>query len=202
MSQNPNWYVAAKQYPAVTGLIVLSAIGGMLVTLSYPTAVRYFSFGGFSGGDFWRLITPIFLHFGIVHFIFNSLWLSMLGSRIERLSGSIHLILLVLISGLVSNLAQFWWSGAANFGGMSGVVYALLGYIWIAHKLVPHSLTALPKGIVGFMIGWLILCMTPVLTFLLGVGIANAAHLGGLIIGMVLGLIFGVLARFRRKHEL
>ena len=109
MPQNPSWYVAAKQYPAVTGLIVLSAIGGMLVTLSYPTAVRYFSFGGFSGGDFWRLITPIFLHFGIVHFIFNSLWLSMLGSRIERLSGSIHLILLVLISGLVSNLAQFWW---------------------------------------------------------------------------------------------
>ena len=39
MPQNPNWYVAAKQYPAVTGLIVLSAIGGMLVTLSYPTAV-------------------------------------------------------------------------------------------------------------------------------------------------------------------
>ena len=51
MPQNPNWYVAAKQYPAVTGLIVLSAIGGMLVTLSYPTAVRYFSFGGFSGED-------------------------------------------------------------------------------------------------------------------------------------------------------
>jgi GlpG protein len=202
MSQNPNWYVAAKQYPAVTGLIVLSAIGGMLVTLSYPTAVRYFSFGGFRGEDYWRLITPIFLHFGIVHFIFNSLWLSMLGSRIERLYGPIHLILLVLISGLVSNLAQFWWSGAANFGGMSGVVYALLGYIWIVHKLVPHSLTALPKGIVGFMIGWLILCMTPVLTFLLGVGIANAAHLGGLIIGMFLGLIFGVVAKFRRKHEL
>ena len=202
MSQNPNWYVAAKQHPVVTGLIVLSAMGGMLVSLSYPTAARYFSFAGLNGEPFWRLITPMFLHFGIVHFIFNSLWLSMLGSRIERLSGSIHLILLVLISGLVSNLAQFWWSGAANFGGMSGVVYALLGYIWIAHKIVPRSITALPKGIVGFMIGWLILCMTPVLTFLLGVGIANAAHLGGLIIGMFLGLLFGVVARFRRKHEL
>ena len=158
MSQNPNWYVAAKQHPVVTGLIVLSAMGGMLVSLSYPTAARYFSFAGLNGEPFWRLITPIFLHFGIVHFIFNSLWLSMLGSRIERLSGSIHLILLVLISGLVSNLAQFWWSGAANFGGMSGVVYALLGYIWIAHKIVPQLTNSATKRYC-WLYDWLVITL-------------------------------------------
>jgi len=52
-----------------------------------------------------------------------------------------------------------------NFGGMSGVVYALLGYLWVANSIAPHPLMTLPKGIVTFMIGWLVLCMTPVVTF-------------------------------------
>jgi len=50
------------------------------------------------------------------------------------------------------------------------------------------------------MIGWLFLCMTPVVTFLLGVGIANAAHLGGLLVGMLLGLVFGLVERLKGEH--
>ena len=61
MSQQPNWYVLAKRYPAVTLFVVLSALGGMLVSFSYRTALGYFSFAGFDSVEYWRLITPIFL---------------------------------------------------------------------------------------------------------------------------------------------
>jgi GlpG protein len=201
MLQQPNWYILAKRYPGVTLLVVLSAVGGMLVSFSSRTAIGYFSFGGMNDGQYWRWLTPIFLHFGILHFIFNSLWLSMLGSRIEEVMGTLHVILIVVTTGVVSNAVQFWWSEASNFGGMSGVVYALLGYLWIANSIAPHPFMLLPKGIVPFMIGWLVLCMTPLVTFLLGVGIANAAHLGGLLSGMSLGLAFGLLAKLKNRIE-
>ncbi|HIG66505.1 MAG TPA: rhomboid family intramembrane serine protease [Porticoccaceae bacterium] len=200
MSQEPNWYRVARQYPAVTSLVALSALGGMLVSVDYSAATQNLSFSGITDNQYWRLITPIFLHFGMLHFVFNSLWLSMLGSRIEQSMGSLHLIVVVLVSGLVSNIAQYSWSGTVNFGGMSGVVYALLGYIWIKNTLVPQRLLSLPKGIVGFMVGWLFLCMTPVVTFFIGVGIANAAHLGGLFVGLLLGLAFGLLQRLKGEY--
>ena len=168
-----------------------------MVSANYSFSVRHLSFT--YGGDYWRLLTPIFLHFGIVHFTFNSIWLSMLGSRIENLMGSIHLILLVVVSGLISNLSQFWWSGAPNFGGMSGVIYSLLGYLWIGNILAPRAGLELPQGIFGFMIGWLFLCMTPLLPAVFGVGIANAAHVGGLLCGVLTGLAFGMVLRFRRE---
>ena len=200
MSQEPNWYRVARQYPAVTSLVILSALGGILVSVDYSAAIQNLSFSGITDNQYWRLITPIFLHFGMLHFVFNSLWLSMLGSRIEQSMGSLHLIIVVLVSGLVSNIAQYSWSGTVNFGGMSGVVYALLGYIWIKNTLVPQRLLSLPKGIVGFMVGWLFLCMTPVVTFFIGVGIANAAHLGGLLVGLLLGLGFGLVQRSKGEH--
>ena len=197
MIQTSKWLLAAKQYPSTTLLIGLSALGWLMVSANYSFSVRHLSFT--YGGDYWRLLTPIFLHFGIVHFTFNSIWLSMLGSRIENLMGSIHLTLLVVVSGLISNLSQFWWSGAPNFGGMSGVIYSLLGYLWIGNILAPRAGLELPQGIFGFMIGWLFLCMTPLLPAVFGVGIANAAHVGGLLCGVLTGLAFGMVLRFRRE---
>jgi GlpG protein len=199
MPHNPNWLNVAKQYPAVTMLIALSAVGGVLVSINYPLAIQYFTFDGLTGNSYWRFITPIFLHFGIAHFVFNSLWLSMLGARVERLMGSLHLILLVLVSGILSNIAQFWWSGASNFGGMSGVVYALLGYNWACNTVSPSAVLHLPRGIMGFMMGWLFFCMTPVMPMIFGVGIANAAHVGGLMSGLLLGFVFGFLLKLKRR---
>ena len=201
MSRYPQWYLSAKQYPVVTSLVVLSALGGMLVSNKLSFAISYFSFGGIDGSSYFRLVTPIFLHFGMLHFIFNSLWLAMLGSRIEGYFGGLHLLALVVISGIVSNLSQAWWSGSVLFGGMSGVVYALIGYLWIVNKVYPTHNTALPKGIVPFMIGWLVLCMTPIVSFIMGAGIANAAHVGGLLCGMLLGTIFGLQHKLRNANH-
>ena len=87
----------------------------------------------------------MFLHFGLMHLAFNCIWLAMLGSKIEQQQGSIHLLLLVVACGVVSNMVQFNWSGSMYFGGMSGVIYALLGYLWVRHKLRPASHEPLPQ---------------------------------------------------------
>ena len=192
------WMTAAKYHPATALLFLGSLFGWFIGSFLYPVP-QAFVFGGITGPEKWRLFSPIFVHFGLMHFVFNGLWLCLLGARIERLSGPLHLILVVLLSAVVSNMGQFVWSGSVNFGGMSGVIYGLLGYIWIRNLLAPHPLITLPKELILFMIGWLFVCMTGILDILLGVGIANAAHATGLIIGMLLGLVFGAVATIGKR---
>ena len=73
--------------------------------------------------EFWRLISPIFIHFSVAHLAFNSLWVYILGTRIENLEGFKKLILLIIFSGILSNFAESAASGAIIFGGLSGCVY-------------------------------------------------------------------------------
>lgn len=135
-------------------------------------------------GEVWRLITPIFLHFGIMHIGFNSIWLFQLGSMIEARQGALRLALLVAIIGVLSNLAQYLFTPHAPFGGMSGVVYGLAGYIWMRGKYDERSGLGLDSTTVTFMMVWLVLCFTG------WVGrIANIAHLSGLILGVVWGRV-------------
>ena len=88
-------------------------------------------------GEVWRLVTPIFMHGSIFHIFFNMWWLIDLGTVIEVRRGTLRLALLVLISAIVSNFAQYFWMEhtdpglAHGFLGMSGVIYALFGYIWM-----------------------------------------------------------------------
>lgn len=199
-SVRTRWRTAAKQHPATALLFLASLCGWFVGSYFYPIP-RMLVFGGIAEGELWRLVTPIFVHFGLMHFVFNGLWLSLLGGRIEALLGPVHLLLLVLVSAVISNMAQFVWTGSVAFGGMSGVIYALLGYIWIRNLLAPHPILALPKELIGFMLFWLLFCMTGVLDVLLGVGIANAAHFGGLIVGMLLGLVFGLVGTVRARFR-
>ena len=134
------------------------------------------------GGEIWRLVTPIFLHFGFLHIFFNMLWLRDLGSMVEARQGSLYFLMLVLAFALISNLAQYFFAGGA-FGGMSGVVYGLVGYIWIRGKLDPGSGLYLHPSTVTMMIIWFFVCMVGIM------GIANAAHAGGLLAGMGWGAI-------------
>lgn len=151
-------------------------------------------------GQYWRLITPIFIHFGLFHIAFNGLWLWEFGRRIEVTAGSLHLLVLILLSGVLSNWGQYLWGGPSLFGGMSGVIYALLGYIWLRNSLAPRPSLAVPKGIIVFMLGWLVLCMTGVVNAFMQGSIANAAHLSGLVAGMAAGAVFGLADRGRRVN--
>lgn len=186
-----SWREGIKRNPIVAFLLLGSFIGAGIVELS-PSLTNAFFFADPDRGHYYQILSPIFLHFGLLHLVFNALWLSLLGSKIETHEGSLHFLLIVLISGVASNMTQYYWSGSIYFGGLSGVIYALLGYIWIKHKIVPHTFAPLPNGLMGFMVGWLVLCMTGVLELALGIGVANAAHLSGLVSGLLIGLVFAI----------
>ena len=110
-------------------------------------------------GQVWRLITPIFLHFGFFHIIFNMFWLHDLGSLIENRRGTGHFVAFILLAAIISNIAQYCVSGP-NFGGMSGVVYALFGYVWMKGKFDPGDGIEMNPTTVIIMLGWFVLCFT------------------------------------------
>jgi len=135
-------------------------------------------------GEVWRLFTPMFIHFSPLHIIFNMLWLRDLGSMIEGRQSTGQLAVLVLTIAAGSNLAQFFYRGAPNFGGMSGVVYGLLGYVWLRGKLDPASGLFLHPSTVVMMLLWLLAGFAGILG-----PIANFAHLAGLLMGIAWGCL-------------
>jgi GlpG protein len=147
-------------------------------------------------GQLWRLFTPALMHFSLPHILFNLLWVWVAGRAIETLHGRTALLGLVLLSALVSNLAQFWVSGPM-FGGMSGVVFALLGYAWLWDRRGGRPAIGLPPALMGLMLLWLVLGFAGVLEYV-GVGaIANTAHLAGLVAGLVWAGLRSLLSRSR-----
>ncbi len=134
-------------------------------------------------GQVWRLFTPIFIHFDILHILFNMLWLRDLGSLIEARQRSGFFILLVLTLAAVSNLAQYFVAGPI-FGGMSGVVYGLLGYVWMRAKFDPSSGFFVHPTTMTLMMIWLVVCYTGWLG-----PVANTAHSAGLILGGLWGYL-------------
>lgn len=139
--------------------------------------------------DWWRLITPVFIHFSFSHIIFNCLWIYVLGKNIEEIDGKIIFLILFLFAGIFSNFAQYYFGGVSIFGGLSGVVYGLLGYCMINELNTKYQKYDLPEAIYIFMIVWMILGFLGVLE-LFGFGnIANYAHLGGLFSGIILSIL-------------
>jgi GlpG protein len=143
---------------------------------------------GIVRGEVWRLVTPIFLHFSGIHLVFNMWALAAIGTLIEYRRGTLVLGVLVLLSAIASNVGQYIYLLEVNrpqvlFGGMSGVVYALFGYVWMKGRHEPEQGMILHPSSVQTMLFWLVLCMTG----LVG-NIANAAHVIGLVVGILIGL--------------
>lgn len=137
-------------------------------------------------GEYWRLVSPDFIHFNVLHITFNSLMLWVLGGQLESEKGSLSFLMLVFFVSVVSNIAQLL-EAHYLFGGMSGVVYGLVGYCWLWRYFQPGIF--FPDALLKFSLFWLLLGYTPV-TEWLGLGkMANAAHLYGLIAGLLWGAI-------------
>jgi GlpG protein len=167
----------------------IQPILSLFITESTADTLSGVSLPEIQHGQLWRLVTPIFIHFSILHILFNMLWLRDLGSMIEgRQSGRV-LAILVLAIAVCSNLAQFWFAGPA-FGGMSGVVYGLLGYVWMRGKFDPGSGLYVHPSTVTMMIIWFFACFTPIIPH-----VANATHT----VGLVMGIAWGYLSSLRHR---
>jgi len=132
-------------------------------------------------GQIWRLFTPMFLHFGILHLLFNMMWMRDLGSSIERTKGPWTLLGLTFTISILSNVAQFYVSGP-TFGGMSGVVFGLFCYMWMQGKFNPRGGLHIPPQTVQFMMIWFVICLVGLVGH-----VANTVHGVGALVGMAWG---------------
>lgn len=133
-------------------------------------------------GQVWRLVTPAFMHFSFLHIIMNALWLRELSRILEDHYSGVRFFTYFLTIIITSNVCQYLMKGPM-FGGLSGVVYGLLGVLWVKKSLDKDFPFMLPKRDIYLMIGWFFLCLTG----LVG-NIANTAHGVGLAMGMGLAL--------------
>lgn len=146
-------------------------------------------------GEIWRLFTPALLHSDILHLFFNMTWLAVLGRQMEHRLGSLRYLLFLLITGIVTNLAQYMMSGP-NFIGFSGILCAMLTFIWVRQKKAAWEGYYLQDSTLGFILFFLLsLLGLQLISFYLEIkghdplliAIANTAHITGLIIGALLG---------------
>ncbi|OUU23623.1 MAG: hypothetical protein CBC04_09720 [Verrucomicrobia bacterium TMED44] len=174
------------------GIFLLSGMGknSQIVGKLFMSEKMDGQLSEFFAGEIWRVITPIFLHFNLLHILFNMFWLHDLGNQIEAKKGWKFFVTFVLILALGSNFAQFIVSGP-NFGGMSGVVYGLFGYVWIKSRLDPGDGFQIDPTVAMIMFGFFIICFTGIFG-----GVANWAHAGGLVVGLIWG--YGSAYRWNR----
>ncbi len=158
-----------------------------LDVLNRPNSLSH-SADAIARGQVWRLITPIFMHGNLLHLLFNMWSLLVLGTVIEYRRGTQTYAILVLLSAITSNVGQLLYTtlikeSLVPWVGISGVVYALFGYLWMKGRYEPEQGIILHPKTVQIMLLWPALGFTPLLP-----GMANGAHLAGLIVGMLYGM--------------
>jgi GlpG protein len=146
-------------------------------------------------GEIWRLFTPCLLHQGLLHILFNMLWVWYLGRPIEERIGFSRTLLLTLFLGVFSNTLQYLMSGPF-FIGYSGIVTGLAGFIWMRERKAPWEGYPLNRSTLLFLLFFIgAIFALQLASFIIQVfttyqftpNIANTAHISGAILGALFG---------------
>lgn len=148
----------------------------VMIWLAWPDSEQHF--------QLWRWFSHALLHFSLLHIAFNLMWWWYLGGAVEKRLGSGKLFVILLISVLLSGWMQSKFSGVM-FGGLSGAVYALMGYAWLRGERDPDSGIHLERGLMAFAVIWLVVGYMG----WFGLSIANAAHVTGLLVGLAMAFV-------------
>ncbi|MFC0774230.1 rhomboid family intramembrane serine protease [Terrimonas alba] len=170
------------------------------VSLIDPTGEDIVKWGGnFSpytyAGDWWRLISCVFVHIGIIHLLFNMYALYSISIYLEPMLGKTKFIVAYLCTGLYASLASLWWHETpVASAGASGAIFGLYGVFLalLSTNLIPKQIrTKLLQSIAVFVVYNLVYGIKS--------GVDNAAHIGGLIGGLVIGYIY--YSQLRNKEQ-
>lgn len=138
-------------------------------------------------GEWWRLFTSMFLHFGLLHLLFNMWALWSLGPLAERLFGSVYYFVLYLFAGLCGSVASLLWHPYLNSAGASGAIFGVLGgllaFVVNPTTRIPASISAAQRNSALIFIAY------NLLNGFSHTGIDNAAHVGGLLAGFTMGWV-------------
>ena len=174
------------------GASVLSGVyqNGQLYSLPANASAPGFELVGFAHGEWWRIFTPMFLHYGPLHLAMNMYSLYFAGSILESLIGHGRFLLLYLVSGLAGSAGAFLWNPQAIGVGASGAIFGVLGALYVLER----------RGNIqtGGQIAALIV-INLVFTFALASFISVGAHVGGLIGGLI---VMFLMLKFRRSMPL
>lgn len=179
-----------RLYPIISILICINFI--FFIIRYLPFFPRAWIFETLSGvnlyvadGEYWRLITPIFLHSGFTHFLFNSFSLVLFGPALERMVGKGKFVIIYLISGIGANIATFFLQPLTyTHVGSSGAIFGLFGYYL--------AITTFRKEMLSRENSQLIITIVVlglIMTFLQP-NVNITAHIFGLAFGFLLGTVF------------
>ena len=147
-------------------------------------------------GDWWRLITNVFLHFGVIHITMNMYCLYSIATYIEPMLGKPKYITAYLCTGVLASLTSLWWhTEPANSAGASGAIFGVYGLFlaFLTTNLIPQSIRKSLLQSIGVFVVFN-------LAFGLKSGVDNAAHIGGLVSGFAIGYAY-VFAIKKQKEQ-
>src|SRR5215813_3758733 len=168
-------------------LFALMALAGGSGNERVLTAFGVKANAAISRGEWWRFITPIFLHIGMLHLFFNSYALWIVGPQVEKLYGPARFVILYVLTGVAGVYASYFYHPLSESAGASGAIFGLFGVLLVFGVRYRNSIPPFFKRAVGTGV-------LPVIFINLFIGftipgIDNSAHIGGLLAGAVLAAV-------------
>jgi len=187
----------SPQTPVTVGLVAINTLAFLAMIFAGaewwaprgPVQIAWGSnFGPYTtDGEWWRIFTSLFIHFGIIHLAFNMWALAAFGPLAERLYGSVNYLFIYLLAGVGGSLASISWHPNINSAGASGAIFGILGALLAAHLRIGSTF---PTSVVRpLRNSTLVFVCYALLNGLASKGVDDAAHLGGLAAGFLIGLV-------------
>lgn len=137
-------------------------------------------------GDYYRLFTSMFLHIGILHLLCNMYSLYIIGKEVENVFGKVKYLIIYLLSGIAGSILSLAFNHNAICAGASGAIFGLLGaLLYFGYYYRTYLGATLTRSIIPVIVLNLIIGFT-------SSGIDNAAHIGGLVGGILIAMAVGV----------